>query len=94
MFFEVLLGGGLLSFALFAVLCVMLFMYATYLLYNNRDRFSFAIASLFLATLIFGSMGDEIDSGPVALCFWCSVATLPLLYEQPFKRPPPERKEL
>jgi O-antigen ligase len=92
MFFEVLLGGGLLSFALFAVLCVMLFMYATYLLYNNRDRFSFAIASLFLATLIFGSMGDEIDSGPVALCFWCSVATLPLLYEQPFKRTPPSER--
>ena len=86
MFFEVLLGGGLLSFSLFMVLCTMLVVYAVCLLYKNRDRFSFALASLFLATLIFGSMGDEIDSGPVALCFWCSVAILPYLYEKSFQR--------
>ena len=48
-------------------------MYAACLLCKNRDRFSFAIVSLFFATLIFGSLGDEIDSGPVALCFWYSV---------------------
>jgi O-antigen ligase len=86
MFLEILLGGGVLSFALFTVLCVTLSVYAAYLLFKNGDRFSFAIASLFFATLIFGSMGDEIDSGPVALCFWYSVAALPLLYRRPFKR--------
>jgi len=82
MFFEVLLGGGVLSFALFTALCVTLSVYAAYLLFKNGDRFSFAIATLFFATLVFGSMGDEIDSGPVALCFWCSAAVLPWLYER------------
>jgi O-antigen ligase len=82
MFFEVLLGGGVLSFALFTALCVTLSAYAVYLLFKNGDRFSFAIVTLFFATLVFGSMGDEIDSGPVAMCFWCSVAVLPWLYER------------
>jgi O-antigen ligase len=79
MFFEILLGGGVLSFVLFIALCLILSMYAARLLYQNRDRFSLAIASLFFASLIFGSMGDEIDSGPVAICFWYSVAVLPWL---------------
>lgn len=82
MFFEILVGGGVLSFALFMVLCIVLSAYAACLLYKNSDRFSFAIASLFFATLIFGSMGDEIDSGPAAVCFWFSVAALPWLYER------------
>src|SRR6202035_1798144 len=45
MFFEILLGGGVLSFALFLALCIMLSMYAACLLCKNRDRFSFAIVS-------------------------------------------------
>ena len=79
MFFEILLGGGVLSFVLFIALCLILSMYAARILYQNRDRFSLAIASLFFASLILGSMGDEIDSGPVAICFWYSVAVLPWL---------------
>jgi O-antigen ligase len=86
MFFEILLGGGVLSFVLFTALCLVLSVYAAYLLYNNRDRFSLAIASLFLATLIFGSMGDEIDSGPIATCFWYSAVVLPWLYARSSKR--------
>jgi len=82
MFFEILLGGGALSFALFAALCVMLSVYSAYLLRKNRDRFSFAIACLFFVSLIFGSMGDEIDSGPVAMCFWYSATVLPRLYDR------------
>jgi O-antigen ligase len=87
MFFEILLGGGVLSFALFIAICALLSMYAAYLLYQNRDRFSFAIAALFFATLIFGSMGDEVDSGPVAMCFWYSATALPLLYEWSSRQP-------
>jgi O-antigen ligase len=86
MFFEILLGGGALSFALFAALCVMLCVHSTYLLFKNRGRFSFAIACLFFASLIFGSMGDEIDSGPVAMCFWYSATVLPWLYERSLRR--------
>jgi len=77
MFFEILLGGGVVSFALFAALCILLSVRAVYLLLKNRDRFSFAVATLFFACLILGSMGDEIDSGPVAMCFWYSAAVLP-----------------
>jgi hypothetical protein len=82
MFFEILVGGGALSFGVFVALCILLSTYAAYLLFKNQDRFSFVIASLFFATLIFGSMGDEIDSGPAALCFWYSVTALPWLFER------------
>ena len=33
-----------------------------------------------------GSMGDEIDSGPVAMCFWYSATVLPWLYERSLRR--------
>jgi O-antigen ligase len=81
-FFEILLGGGVLSFALFIAVCATLTVYATYLLFKNRSAFSFAVSSLFFASLIFASMGDEIDSGPVAMCFWYSATVLPWLYER------------
>lgn len=86
MFFEILLGGGVLSFALFAALCTLLSVYAAYLLFKNRDRFSFAVVTLFVASLMFGFMGDDIDSGPVAMCFWYSATVLPLMYQQLSKR--------
>jgi O-antigen ligase len=82
MFFEILLGGGVLSFALFAVVCTLLTVHAGYLLFKSRDRFLFAVATLFFASLLFGSMGDEIDSGPVAMCFWYSAAALPWMYQR------------
>jgi O-antigen ligase len=82
MFFEILLGGGVLSIVLFTALCLILCVYAASVLYKKRDRLSLAIASLFFASLVFGSMGDEIDSGPVAICFWYSVAVLPGLYKR------------
>jgi uncharacterized membrane protein len=86
MFLEILIGGGVLSFALFMALSIVLSVQAAYLLYNRKDRFSFAVATLFLATLVFGSMGDEIDSGPVAMCFWYSASALPLLYSRSSRR--------
>jgi O-antigen ligase len=91
MFFEILLGGGVLSFALFIAVCILLSLYAVCLLYRNMDRFSFAVATLFFASVIFGAMGDEIDSGPVAMCFWYSASALPLLYERSLKRTPQAR---
>jgi O-antigen ligase len=91
MFFEILLGGGVLSFALFMTLCILLSLYAAYLLYRNTDRFSFAVAALFFASILFGAMGDEIDSGPVAMCFWYSASALPLLYGRSWNRIPQAR---
>lgn len=86
MFFEVLSGGGLVSFALFLALCVTVSAYAVRLLYLSRDRYSFAYAALFIACLLFGFTGETIDSGPLATSFWCSAAALPLLHEWSVKR--------
>ena len=82
MLLEVLAGGGVLSFALLLALCVTLSRYAAGLLYAKRDRLSFATSSLLLACFLFGLMGEEIDSGPVAIGFWYCAAVLPWLYEQ------------
>ena len=82
MLLEVLAGGGVLSFALLLTLCVTLSRYAGGLLYARRDRLSFATSSLLLACFLFGFMGEEIDSGPVAIGFWYCAAVLPWLYEQ------------
>jgi hypothetical protein len=82
MFFEILSGGGIVACSLFTILCLTLSVYAGCIIYKNRDRLSLAIASLFIASLLFGFMGDEIDSGPVALCFWYSAAALPWLHER------------
>ena len=85
-FFEVLAGGGLISFALFMALCLTLSTYAVRLLCLKKDRISFAFAALFITCLLLGSMEETIDSGPVAIAFWCSVAMLPRLDKRPLKK--------
>lgn len=85
-FFEVLSGGGVISLALLLALCLTLCVYAVRLLLARNDRLSFAISSVFIASLLFASMVDEIDSGPVAISFWCACAILPRLYESRFKK--------
>lgn len=81
MFFEVLSGGGVFAFALLLALCVTLSVYAGRLLYLKKDRFSFAVGALFIACLLFGFTEESIDSGPVAICFWCCAAILPWLHK-------------
>lgn len=83
MFFEVLSGGGVLSFALLIALCVTLSAHAARLLYLRRDRLSFTIGSLLVACLLFGLTEETIDSGPVAICFWCLAAILPWFPSRP-----------
>lgn len=79
MFIEVLAGGGVPSFALFVALCMILASSAVRLLLARRDRLSFALSTLFLACLLFGVMGDPLHSGPVAMGFWVTAASLSLL---------------
>ncbi len=86
MFFEVLLGGGVVSFVFFLALCITLSTYAARLLFLREDRFAFALSTLFIASLLFGSMGGEIDSGPIAITFWCAAVALPRLCESFVKR--------
>jgi hypothetical protein len=88
MFIEILTGGGVLSFALLIGLCATVSACAVRLLLTRSDRFSFALSTLFLASLLFGFMGDPLHSGPVAMAFWGSAASLPGLHEWSMKRPP------
>lgn len=85
-FFEVLSGGGVISFTLFLALCLTLSVYAVRLLWASKDRVGFATASLFIVTLLFAFMLDEIDSGPIAVSFWCAAAILPRLHESLLRR--------
>jgi O-antigen ligase/polysaccharide polymerase Wzy-like membrane protein len=87
-FFEALLGGGVPSLAFLTALCLILSAYALRLLWVAKDRFSFALSTLFLASLLFGFMGDPLHSGPVAMAFWGSAASLPGLNEWSMKRRP------
>jgi len=91
MFIEVLAGGGLVSLALFLALCVTLSVYAAGLLYLTRDRLAFAFSTLFIACIVLGLMGETIDSGPLALAFWCSASALPRLREWPLTIKTPMR---
>lgn len=92
MFVEVLAGGGLVSVALFLALCVTLSIYAGRLLYLRRDRLAFAFSVLFIACIVLGFMGETIDSGPLALAFWCSASVLPRLHKWPLRAKTPIRQ--
>jgi hypothetical protein len=94
MFVEVLCGGGLLSFALLMALCATLSVYVLRILYQRRDRLSFAISALFIVCVLFGLTGEELDSGPVATSFWFCAAVLPWIYEQSFKDAPSDSRPL
>jgi hypothetical protein len=82
-FLEVLVGGGILSFTVLALLCCVLVVYALTLLSRKENRLSFAASSLLPMVLLMASGGwGELDSGPAALTFWCLAAMLPLLRGQ------------
>ena len=85
-FLEVLSGGGVLSLVMLVALTAALATSAARILILTKDRYSFAASSLFIACLLFGCLGDEIDSGPVAICFWCAAAILPGLRSSLSKR--------
>lgn len=92
MFVEVLAGGGLVSLALFLALCVTLSVYVARLIYLRRDRLSFAFSALFIACLALGFMGETIDSGPLALTFWCCASVIPRLHKWVLRSKTPIRQ--
>jgi hypothetical protein len=87
-FAEVLVGGGLLSLGLFALLWGALLLFATSLLFRRRDRYAFAACSLLVAVFLVSHVGEGIDSGPFGFTFWCLAAILPALHSQPVRSPP------
>jgi hypothetical protein len=78
-FFDVFVGGGLLSLTVFLLLFIQLSFMAYKLLRRRPDAVSFAVCSLFLAVLIPGLVGGDIDTSPSGFTFWSLVTILPLI---------------
>lgn len=78
MFAETFAGGGLLALTVLLILCIVMTTYVLRVLCQNTKP-SFTIAILFLATIMFGFIGANFDSGPVAITFWSIAASLPVV---------------
>lgn len=79
MFVETFVGGGLLAITILIILCVVMATYVTRVFFRQNTRLSFVATALFVATLMFGSIGGTLDSGPAAITFWSLAASLPIL---------------
>ena len=79
MFFDVFIGGGIVSLTAFGTLLFALGIYASKLLRQTDDSYAFAACCLLLYILIMGSVGESIDTGPFGFTFWTLVSLLPLL---------------
>jgi O-antigen ligase len=78
-FFDVFIGGGLLSLAVFLLLFLVLGYHSMKLLRRTTDATAFAISGLFFYVLIMGSMGETIDTSPFGFTFWMIVSMLPIV---------------
>ncbi len=80
-FFEVFVGGGISSLAVFLLLIALLGMYALRSMPRREvDATAFTVCALFFATLLMGSVGGELDSTPYAFTFWGVVTAVPLIF--------------
>lgn len=82
-FFDVFVGGGIITECFFVTLVVLLLAQAIKLLRKRNDSVSFAVASLTVAIVIIGAVGADIDSSPFGFIFWGLVTMLPLLEAAP-----------
>jgi hypothetical protein len=78
-FFEAFVGGGLLALGAFLILTALLAWDAAWLFFRSRDRLAFAGSALFMAALLFGFIGGELDAGQLGFPFWMLVSLLPYL---------------
>jgi hypothetical protein len=78
-FFETFVGGGLLAITILVILCVVMTAYVAHVFLRQDTSVCFAVTILFLVTLMFGSIGSTLESGPVAIVFWSLAASLPIL---------------
>jgi hypothetical protein len=87
-FVEVLVGGGLLSLALFALLWFVLLLFATSLLLRTKDRYAFAACCLLVSLFVTCQVSEAIGPGASGFTFWCLAAILPRLHSgRLFDRP-------
>lgn len=82
-FFDVFVGGGIVTEAVFIVLVIAMIVYAIKLLRKKRDAESFGAASLLIVVVMIGAVGASIDSTPFGFLFWGLVTMLPLLNAWP-----------
>lgn len=78
-FFDVFIGGGFISLAVFVALFIRLGYYSVRLLRFSKDPRIFAVCSLFLYVLIMGAVGETIDTSPFGFTFWMVTSMLPML---------------
>jgi O-antigen ligase len=83
-FFEVLVGGGILGAALYLILCGLLIWFAVRLLSLTRYRPSaVAAAGLLFVALIGGvTQPEALHAGPLGFAFWSTTALLPALLRE------------
>jgi O-antigen ligase len=81
-FFDVFVGGGIVTECAFLVLVSAMMVYAFKLLWRRRDSESFAVSNLMIAAFLVGAVGANIDSSPFGFTFWALVTMLPLLTSQ------------
>lgn len=82
-FFDVFVGGGIVTEAVFIVLVIAMIVYAIKLLRKKRDAESFGAASLLIVVVMIGAVGASVDSTPFGFLFWGLVTMLPLLNAWP-----------
>ena len=86
-FFEVLVGGGLLAAGLYVILCVLLVWYAARLLAAASGQpEAVATVGLLSVTLVLGITNSEaLLAGPLGFSFWSMTALLPLMCREAAK---------
>jgi len=78
-FFDVFIGGGIISLIVFLLIFCALSIYVAKLLRSTDNAYCFAACGLFIYVLIMGSVGESIDTGPFGFTFWVLISLLPLL---------------
>ncbi len=81
-FFEVFVGGGLVSLGVFLLLLATLGIQALRAMTTHGRAADFTVCALFFAAVLMGTVGGELDSTPYAFTFWGVAAALPLLGER------------
>lgn len=82
-FFDVFVGGGIVTEVVFIALVIAMIVYAIKLLRKKRDAESFGAACLLITVVLIGAVGASIDSTPFGFLFWALVTMLPLLNAWP-----------
>ena len=82
-FMEVFAGGGLLALAVFLFIWLIVARRAWRLYTGTPTQITFAVVSLFFASLFINAIGGELQAEPAGFCFWCTVLALVHLQPEP-----------